>query len=83
MRGSRSQSDPTVIEIIPDPQQSGFTARIPGVPAYGEGETEAQAIADLRHTLMGYIDTYGLEDAESRVLSCRIRVVDWHLRDLR
>src|SRR5207248_1305313 len=28
------------VELIPDPEQGGFTARIPDIPAYGEGETE-------------------------------------------
>src|SRR6185295_4453339 len=31
------------VELIPDPELGGFTARIPDIPAYGEGETE-QAI---------------------------------------
>ena len=32
----------------------GFTARIPDVPAYGEGETEEAAIADLKEAIRGY-----------------------------
>ena len=36
------------VEIIPDPEQGGFTARAPDIPAYGEGETEEAAIADLQ-----------------------------------
>ena len=39
---------PLTIELIPDPDAGGFTARLPDVPAYGEGETEEEAIADLR-----------------------------------
>ena len=35
------------VELIPDPDFGGFTARIPDIPAYGEGETEDAAIADL------------------------------------
>lgn len=35
------------IEIIPDLEKGGFTARFPDIPAYGEGETEDEAIADL------------------------------------
>jgi predicted RNase H-like HicB family nuclease len=82
-RGGKSAKAIALIEIINDPQQGGFTARIPEIPAYGEGETEEQAIADLRNAVKGYIETFGLEDAESRVLSPGIRVVDWHLKDLR
>ena len=50
-----------VVELIPDPEQGGFTARIPDIPAYGEGETEEQAIADLREAIRGYIEACGLE----------------------
>ena len=35
------------VELIPDPEEGGFTARIPDIPAYGEGDTEDEAIADL------------------------------------
>jgi len=50
------------VELIPDPEQGGFTARIPDVPAYGEGRTEDAAIADLKEALRGYIETFGLEE---------------------
>ena len=36
------------IELIPDLEEGGFTARIPDIAAYGEGETEDEAIADLK-----------------------------------
>jgi predicted RNase H-like HicB family nuclease len=39
------------VEIIPDLEQGGFTARVPDMPAYGEGDTEEEAIADLREAL--------------------------------
>ena len=38
-------------ELIPDPEEGGFTARVPDIPAYGEGETEEEAIADLKEAL--------------------------------
>jgi predicted RNase H-like HicB family nuclease len=56
-----------VVELIPDPEQGGYTARLPDIPAYGEGETEEEAIADLKEALRGYIEAFGLEDAKSRV----------------
>lgn len=40
-----------VVELIPDEEEGGFTARIPDIPAYGEGDTEEEAIADLRKAL--------------------------------
>ena len=56
-----------VVELIPDEEQGGFTARIPDIPAYGEGDTEDAAIADLREAIRGYIEAFGLEDALTRV----------------
>lgn len=57
------------VELIPDPELGGFTARIPDIPAYGEGETEEQAIADLKEALQGYVEAFGLEDTLSRLVS--------------
>ena len=57
------------IELIPDPEQGGFTARLPNIPAYGEGATEDEAIADLREALRGYVETFGLADATARLSS--------------
>jgi predicted RNase H-like HicB family nuclease len=57
---------PLTIEIIPGPEQGGFTARLPDIPACGEGETENEAIDNLKEAIRGYIDTFGLEDALSR-----------------
>ncbi len=50
---------PLTIELIPDPNQGGFTARLPDIPAYGEGETESEAIDDLKEAIRGYIETFG------------------------
>ena len=57
------------IEVIPDPEQGGFTARLPDIPAYGEGETEQEAIDDLKEAVRGYIETFGLEDALADLIS--------------
>lgn len=71
-----------VIELIPDPDEGGFTARMPDIPAYGEGQTEEEAIADLRDALKGYIETFGVEDAISRAIMPHLRKVDWDLKGL-
>jgi predicted RNase H-like HicB family nuclease len=71
-----------MIELIADPEQGGFTARMPDIPAYGEGETEEQAIADLQEALKGYIETFGLEDANSRLVAPQLRFVTWDLKGL-
>ena len=64
----------TTVELIPDPDNGGFTARVPDIPAYGEGVTEEEAITDLREALRGYIETFGLDDALARVSSPAIRL---------
>lgn len=70
------------IEIIPDPEQGGFTARIPDIPAYGEGETEEESIADLKEAIRGYIETFGLDDALSRLTTPSTRMLDWDLAEI-
>ena len=73
---------PVTVELIPDPDEGGYTARLPDIPAYGEGETEEAAIADLREAIRGYIETFGIDDALSRLNSPTIRQLDWDLTDL-
>jgi predicted RNase H-like HicB family nuclease len=55
------------VEIIPDEEQGGFTARVPDIPAYGEGDTVEEAIADLKEALYAYVESFGLEDALTRL----------------
>ena len=57
---------PLIVELIPDPELGGFTARIPDIPAYGEGETEDEAIVDLKEALRAYIEAFGIDDALAR-----------------
>jgi predicted RNase H-like HicB family nuclease len=70
------------IELIPDPEQGGFTARLPDIPAYGEGETENEAIEDLKEAIRGYIETFGLDDAMSRLAHPALRTIDLDLAEL-
>jgi predicted RNase H-like HicB family nuclease len=70
------------VELIPDPDLGGFTARIWDIPAYGEGETEDEAIADLKEAIRGYIEAFGLEDALARLSKPGIRQLDWDLAEL-
>ena len=55
------------VEIIPDLEQGGFTARVPDIPAYGEGATEEEAMADLREAVKAYVEAFGTEDALARL----------------
>jgi predicted RNase H-like HicB family nuclease len=75
-------SMPLTVELIPDEEQGGFTARIPDIPAFGEGETEEEAIADLQEAVRGYIETFGLADALSHVSHPTFRHLDWDLTQL-
>lgn len=70
---------PTVaVEIISDPGRGGFTAFVPDLPAIGEGETEEEAISDLKKAIKLYIDEFGLEEALSRVVGLfKIREVNF------
>jgi predicted RNase H-like HicB family nuclease len=78
-----AEAMPLTVELIPDPEQGGFSACVPDIPAYGEGETKEAAIADLREALRGYIETWGLDDALSRLTENKeSRQVDWDLVQL-
>jgi predicted RNase H-like HicB family nuclease len=71
------------VEMIPDLEQGGFTARVPDIPAYGEGETEEEAIADLREALRAYIEAFGIDDAVARLNPPgSLRQLDLELQDL-
>lgn len=70
------------VEMIPDPEFGGFTARIPDIPAYGEGATEDEALIDLREAVQAYIDVFGLDDALSRIVSPSIRELEWDLAEM-
>lgn len=70
------------VELIPGTEQGGFTARVPGIPAYGEGATEEEAIADLREALFAYVEEFGLEDALARVNApSSLRPLDFEFAD--
>jgi hypothetical protein len=55
--------DRSLIELIADEKFGGFTACVPGIPAYGEGATERDAIEDLQKAMVGYIETFGVQSA--------------------
>src|SRR5262249_7507007 len=58
-------------------------ARIPDLPAYGEGETEDEAIVDLKEALRAYIEAFGIDDALARThVALTVRPLDWTLQDL-
>jgi predicted RNase H-like HicB family nuclease len=71
------------VELIPDYEFGGYTARLPDIPAYGEGTTQDEAIADPKVALRGYIEAFGLEDAKARLSSpIDVRTLQWDLAEL-
>lgn len=71
------------VELIPDPELGGYTARVPDIPAYGEGETEEEAIADLKEALATYVEAFGLDAATARLNpSSSLRQLNLQLEDL-
>lgn len=71
------------VEVIPDPDLGGFTARVPDIPAYGEGSSEDEAIADLKEALAAYVEAFGVEDAIARLNPpSALRKLDLELEDL-
>ena len=71
-----------VVFEIEESEEGGFTARLPDIPAYGEGQTEEEAIADLREAIRGSIETFGLDDALQRLNTPTVRELDWDLAEL-
>ena len=58
-------------------------ARVPDILAYGEGETEQEAIADLKAALCAYVDAFGLDEVTTRLnLPSSLRQLDLELEDL-
>lgn len=70
------------VELIPDVEQGGFTACIPDIPAYGEGDTEEEALADLKEAVRAYVEAFGLEDALARISAPTVRQLDWDLAEI-
>lgn len=71
------------VELIADEELGGFTARVPDIPAYGEGKTEDEAIADLHQALRGYIETFGIAAAMERMTTpTTLRRIDLNFAEL-
>jgi predicted RNase H-like HicB family nuclease len=71
------------VELIPYEELGGFTATVPDIPAYGEGETEAAAIEDLKQALRLFIEVRALDHAQSLIRPpAVIRPLDLDLAEL-
>lgn len=72
---------PINIELIPDEEVGGFTAQIRGIPAYGEGRTEDEAIKDLKEAVAAYVSAFGIEDALARIMRPAFRTLPMSLKE--
>ncbi len=57
------------IEITQDTEQGRYTAHILDIPAYGEGATAEEAIADLKVGLQAFIEENGMQATLARIHS--------------
>lgn len=71
------------VELIPDSELGGYTARVPAIPTYGEGETEEEAIEDLKEALAAFVEAFGLDEIKARLNPpSSLRQLDMELEDL-
>jgi predicted RNase H-like HicB family nuclease len=71
------------VELVRDEDGGGFTASVPDIPAYGEGDTESEAIEDLKEALRLYIEVRGLEQAVALIRPrAVVRELELDLADL-
>jgi predicted RNase H-like HicB family nuclease len=64
------------VEIIPDTEHGGYTARVPDIPAYGEGDIEEEAIKDLREALLASVLGALLEETTTARFGGTVKA--WH-----
>ncbi len=57
------------IELIYDSEQRRWTAHIADIPAYGEGKTEEEAIADLKVGIQAFVEENGMKATLARINS--------------
>ncbi len=69
------------VHVEHDDEANLYSAYVPDIPGCGEGETQAEAIADLKESLRAYIEARGIEKA----LSCirpRAQVLELDLTEV-
>jgi predicted RNase H-like HicB family nuclease len=55
------------VHIEHDAEANPFSAYVPDIPGCGEGQTEAEALADLKESLRAYIAARGIDKAISLI----------------
>ena len=61
------------IESTPDPKLGGFIARVPCIPACGDGETKDEAIADRKEALTAHAEAFGSDVPPTRLKSTLVK----------
>ncbi len=69
------------VHLEHDDEANLFSAYVPDIPGCGEGETAAEAIADLKESLRAYIEARGLEKAISCIRP-RAQVLELDLTEI-
>jgi hypothetical protein len=80
-RGRIDWMEKLTVELVPA-KAHGFTARLHGIPVYGQGKTEGEAVVDLRRVLQAYITAVGIEEAASRLNPPAPQLLRWFLDPL-
>jgi hypothetical protein len=60
---------PVRVVILRSRTEGWYRAFVPCIAAYGDGETEEEALADLENSLTGYVEVFGIQDALARIAS--------------
>lgn len=66
-RARMTKSTTIRIELVWSCDAGWVRAHISTIPAYGDGETEEEALADLQNSLAGYVEAFGLADTLARI----------------
>lgn len=61
--------DVVTVAFVWDEKLRRFSAYIPDVPAYGEGTTKEEALADLRKAIALYVEEVGRDHFLSEVVA--------------
>jgi hypothetical protein len=58
------------IEQVRSRNPGWVRAYIPTIPANGDGETEEEALADLKNSFIGYVEAFEVPDTSGWLSAC-------------
>jgi hypothetical protein len=72
-----------LVELNVRLEQGKLEARIPNIPVTGEGETEDEAVANLKQSFYDYVRRVGLQTALSQFsFPSAFRYLEWDLAEI-